>query len=116
MCRQRITSEKNAEGVSTMRITAQQRQAIIASVREVFGIDATVRLFGSRADDAARGGDIDLYIETHCVDANKTDKASKLVARIAYKLGDLLPIDVVVRDNATQLQRIHLEGEKGVLL
>ncbi|MDD2774567.1 MAG: nucleotidyltransferase domain-containing protein [Gallionella sp.] len=99
-----------------MRITVQQRLAIVAAVREIFGLDATVRLFGSRADDTARGGDIDLYIETPCLEANKADKASKLVARIGYKLGDLLPIDVVVQDQATPLQRIHLEGKQGILL
>lgn len=32
-----------------MRITEQQRKVIVESVHEVFGPDATVRLFGSRA-------------------------------------------------------------------
>lgn len=99
-----------------MRITPQQRQAIVASVNEVFGDDATVRLFGSRADDAQRGGDFDLYIEINRVEQFKEEKSSKLVARIARKLGDMLPIDVVVRDVETEPQRIHLEGARGVLL
>ena len=46
-----------------MRITSQQHEAIVKTVRE-FIPDGKVILFGSRADDARRGGDIDLFVET----------------------------------------------------
>jgi len=46
-----------------MRISPEQREAIREVVREVFGPGARVRLFGSRARDEARGGDIDLHVE-----------------------------------------------------
>jgi len=39
-----------------MRITPEQRRIIVESTREVFGEKATVRLFGSRADDSKQGG------------------------------------------------------------
>ena len=53
-----------------MRLNDQQRAAIRATVAETFGTDARVWLFGSRVDDAKRGGDIDLLIETDQVDAD----------------------------------------------
>ncbi|HAS51677.1 MAG TPA: nucleotidyltransferase domain-containing protein [Gammaproteobacteria bacterium] len=46
-----------------MRLTPQQRQAILASVGHYFGPNAHVWLFGSRVSDQRRGGDVDLYIE-----------------------------------------------------
>ena len=47
-----------------MRISADEIAAIKTAAVEAFGPDAVVRLFGSRLDDGARGGDIDLHIET----------------------------------------------------
>jgi len=46
-----------------VRLTADEVQAIKAAAVEAFGASAVVRLFGSRVDDAKRGGDIDLLIE-----------------------------------------------------
>lgn len=47
-----------------MRLSNRTQNIIGDSVKVVFGTDATVRLFGSRINDTARGGDIGLYIET----------------------------------------------------
>ena len=43
-----------------MRLTDQQHAIIRTTVTETFGSEADVWLFGSRVDDAKRGGDIDL--------------------------------------------------------
>lgn len=47
-----------------MRLTAQQTEQILAAVRRHFGAQARVAVFGSRLDDGARGGDVDLLVET----------------------------------------------------
>lgn len=46
-----------------MRLTAQQTDQILATVRRHFGVDARVAVFGSRLNDAVRGGDVDLLVE-----------------------------------------------------
>lgn len=46
-----------------MRLSTEYVHAIKQAAAEVFGPRAVVRLFGSRIDDARRGGDIDLHIE-----------------------------------------------------
>ena len=45
-----------------MRLTQDQQAAILTAATEVFGECAGVWLFGSRADDSKKGGDIDLII------------------------------------------------------
>jgi predicted nucleotidyltransferase len=99
-----------------MRITQRQRTAIVEATREIFGEQSTVRLFGSRADDSKLGGDIDLHVQVRGVSPLHREKSQKLSARICAKLGDILPIDVVVKDDATADELIHQEGMRGVLL
>jgi predicted nucleotidyltransferase len=99
-----------------MRITQRQRTAITEATREIFGEHSTVRLFGSRADDSKQGGDIDLHVQIRGVDPMRQVKSQKLSARICAKLGDILPIDVIVKDDATADELIHQEGMRGVLL
>ena len=58
-----------------MRLSPHQRNVIRRIARECFGPRARVTLFGSRADDEARGGDIDLLIETEMSDVEKIVRA-----------------------------------------
>ncbi|MEH3104031.1 MAG: nucleotidyltransferase domain-containing protein [Sphingomonas phyllosphaerae] len=46
-----------------MRLEPGEAEAIRRAARRAFGPSAVVRLFGSRASDTRKGGDIDLHIE-----------------------------------------------------
>jgi predicted nucleotidyltransferase len=79
-----------------MRLSAAETEIITRLTRESFGDAARVFLFGSRTDDAARGGDIDLYIET------PLDTQAVLPARLKFEAGLILALgerklDVVVK-------------------
>jgi predicted nucleotidyltransferase len=68
----------------TMRLTNNQIQTIRQLVRQVTGSQSRVRVFGSRLDDTAHGGDLDLMLElTESVDnpALMAAQLSGLVSR-----------------------------------
>jgi hypothetical protein len=62
-----------------MRLTAEQVNAIRRIASEEAGAESVVRLFGSRLDDTARGGDIDLLLEV----TYPVDNPALFTARIA---------------------------------
>ena len=47
-----------------MRITEFEKNTIKNLAHVFYGNEAKVTLFGSRVDDAQKGGDIDIFIET----------------------------------------------------
>ena len=77
-----------------MRLEPWEAQAIATAAADIFGVDPVVRLFGSRVDDAARGGDIDLLVDT---DAAHTGRCYRdaFWARLQDALGGQR-IDVLV--------------------
>ncbi|MFZ3040963.1 MAG: nucleotidyltransferase domain-containing protein [Thiobacillus sp.] len=89
-----------------MRLSKNQIEVIRRTVREVFGVEADVKLFGSRANDDARGGDIDLLVEMPTIVVEPERKTLQLVARLQLRLGDQ-PIDVLVLDPSTPRQPIY---------
>lgn len=75
-------------------------------VERDFGAGAVVRLFGSRLDDRARGGDVDLLVEsTVAVDASAW-RAAQLEARLMRRL-DGRRVDVLVSAPNLHEQPIH---------
>lgn len=74
-----------------MRLSEQHIQTIRNMVHENYGADAAVRLFGSRVDDAALGGDIDLLIELSAKASLQQEIAFS--ARLEQQLGQ--PVDVL---------------------
>jgi predicted nucleotidyltransferase len=100
-----------------MRLTVQQVLAIKQAVSSVLGDEsARITLFGSRLDDAAKGGDIDLLINTCIKQRNCASMASKIMAGLQVKLGDQ-HIDILLVDPATAILPIHEYAiEQGVIL
>ena len=70
-----------------MRLQPPQIQAIKQAVARVAG-DAQVRLFGSRLDDLARGGDIDLLVELTRPTAQSAALESRLEAALHMAVGE----------------------------
>ncbi|QSR36033.1 hypothetical protein CFI10_13690 [Marinobacterium iners] len=56
-----------------MRLTPKQHQIIVTTLCRYFGQNSRILLLGSRVDDNARGGDIDLYIEPGLTDADQLE-------------------------------------------
>lgn len=79
-----------------MRLSPEQQRLIHRAVVETFGPDTGVWLFGSRTDDTARGGDIDLLIDTPLRDPDRIVQAEiALRARLEAELGEQ-KIDLLV--------------------
>lgn len=89
-----------------MRLSSSARSTIRDTVRSVIGLDATVRLFGSRTDDSARGGDIDLLVESELAIDQPALVGARLGARLQQALGDQR-IDVVIAAPNVPDQAIH---------
>ena len=80
-----------------MRLTLQERGAIAEAARATLAAGTQVSLFGSRTDDHARGGDIDLLVETP-LPMSATELVARRQAFVArlYRLLGERRIDVVV--------------------
>lgn len=89
-----------------MRLTPEQVRAIKEEAARLFGPDVEVRLFGSRTNDALRGGDIDLLVITPEPISERERKRVHFVARMQMRLGDQ-PIDVLVLDPEVKPSPVH---------
>ena len=79
-----------------MRLTPEQVTIIKKTGAETFGDTARIWLFGSRADDHKRGGDIDLLIETEETDVMRIVKIElAFMVKLQMQLGEQ-KIDVLV--------------------
>ncbi len=76
-----------------MRLTEVEAGLIRETVAECFGDGSRVRLFGSRTDDQARGGDIDLYVQPAASDRLYARRI-RCLARLTERLP--CPVDVVL--------------------
>lgn len=82
-----------------MRLTEEQQRQIQRIVQAQLGNTAVVSVFGSRTDDAKRGGDLDLLIES--------DAPVPLLQRAALKI-ELervlaLPVDLIITERGKAL-------------
>jgi predicted nucleotidyltransferase len=97
-----------------MRLTEYQINLIKNFALQFFGNNTKIYLFGSRADDNKKGGDIDIYIETE-VRENILDKKIGMLLELEKKLGQR-KIDIVI-NNFSNYQPIYdVARKEGILL
>jgi uncharacterized protein len=93
-----------------MRITEQEKNAIVDAVKSA-DLNAKVWLFGSRADDCKKGGDIDIGILSSKVDVMEEIKIRR---KIFDTIGEQ-KIDLVVsKDGEDAFHKYAVT--KGILL
>lgn len=102
-----------------MRLTTKQIQAIRHTAHRVLGVDARVSVFGSRALDNRRGGDIDLFFETDALLENRAKvlcQLCQLYGALTLALGER-KIDVILKDaNTPPAPVFEMAKRTGILL
>jgi len=93
-----------------MRINKEQLDTIQTEIYR-FDENAQIYLFGSRTDDKAKGGDIDLLIVSKEIDF--ADKI-KISAQLFIKLGEQKIDLVLVADQTSAFAQVAIDG--GILL
>lgn len=99
-----------------MRLNEDQIKIIRQLASEVAGTHARVRVFGSRLDDDARGGDLDLMLELPNPVDNPALMAAMLSARVSRAMHGR-KVDVLL--SAPNLMRLPIHDiafEEGCLL
>jgi len=99
-----------------MRLTDQQIQIIRQVSCHIAGEQSRVRVFGSRLDDAAHGGDLDLMLELPQAVENPALLAARMSAQVSRALHGR-KVDVVLSaPNLLRLPIHDLAFKEGVLL
>lgn len=103
------------KAIPEMRLTNYEIKSITDIFKEVFK-DGNIYLFGSRVDDAKRGGDIDLFIDLgYALDDKEIMKKKSNFKIKLYNLIGEQKIDIVIaRDKNRSIEKEILET--GVLL
>ena len=79
-----------------MRLTPHQHTVLKNAALHCFNSDAELRLFGSRVREDAKGGDIDLLVNTSMTDSTEIAKAHIAFLTFVYaQLGEQ-KIDVLI--------------------
>lgn len=94
-----------------MRLTPAQIDIIKTTAQTVLGDGARVTLFGSRVNDQAKGGDVDLYVET-------PELALMKKIRCKVQLQDQLgmPVDLIVKAYGDQSAIAKIAKQEGIAL
>ena len=102
--------------MAPMRLTTAEVQAIKRCAAAAFGRGAVVRLFGSRVDDRAHGGDIDLHIEV----TREADTRVRAEARFRHLLETAVgerKIDIVLHRRGQREAPIdRIARQTGIML
>lgn len=94
-----------------MRLTTEHADIIHQTARRRFGGDVRVWLFGSRVDDSARGGDIDLLVEIGTTTDNSFRESVAFETDLQLALGDQ-KFDILLRHPGIPEAPIHCIARK----
>ena len=99
-----------------MRITKEQQQAIKNIITTIAGSQATGILFGSRADDSKKGGDVDILVVLKSPVTNPALLAATLSAKISRLLWGR-KVDIVLQAPNLEYLPVHKYAHiNGVML
>ncbi|MHB1545220.1 MAG: nucleotidyltransferase domain-containing protein [bacterium] len=97
-----------------MRISDLEKKILISQAKKHFGENARIYLFGSRAYDDRKGGDIDLFIETD-KDVEKLSEYKFITG--FHRLANERKIDLILKTPSSELKPIQETAKKeGILL
>ncbi len=94
-----------------IRLTDFELEAIQNTFKECFQNEDHLWIFGSRVNPTKKGGDIDLYVETPCTDADQVIQSKlRFLLELEYKIGER-KVDVVIKfkDNHQLIHKIAKE-------
>jgi predicted nucleotidyltransferase len=99
-----------------MRLSPEHIQNIKSTAQAVLGEGVRVVLFGSRVDDHAKGGDVDLLIEVQQPLAEPALISARIASRISRAMHGR-KVDVLIKAPNLQEQAIHqIAARQGVVL
>lgn len=99
-----------------IRLSKEELKTICQTFTQFFLPNDTLWIFGSRVHPAKKGGDIDLYVETECQNADQIlDMKLRFLAALKSKIGDQ-KIDVVIKFGNYSLPIYKIAKEEGIRL
>jgi predicted nucleotidyltransferase len=84
-----------------MRISTEKARLASEIIAKQYGSDARIWLFGSRANDNERGGDVDLYVEADSVDVMRKIRCKAVLTELFD-----LKVDLIVGTGEKPIHRI----------
>lgn len=99
-----------------MRLTPAQIDTIKSTAQAVLGDGVQVTLFGSRVDDAAKGGDVDLMVEVDQVLLKPALVSARIASRVSRAMHGR-KVDVLLKAPNLLEQPIHrIATQQGIAL
>ena len=99
-----------------MRLTVSQAESIRHIAREMFGDEVQVTLFGSRARNDSKGGDVDLLVDIRSPVNEPAVMMARLSARVSRALNGR-KVDVLISaPNLNEFAIHRFARESGIVL
>ncbi len=96
-----------------IRLTQDEIASICQTFQQFFLSQDKLWIFGSRTKAEGKGGDIDLYIETECVNAEQIlEMKLNFLTALKNKIGDQ-KIDVIIKFGNYVLPIYQIAKEEG---